>query len=119
MESKRRAERRPVDYSAKVYIAGSSIPLSIRIKDLSSTGMRVVIAGRVVKKDTDLRIELELKDGLIKCEGIIKWVLTLSLGLGNLPLFDVGIEFLKLSSEDSVFLKDFVEHLNGNGKDIR
>jgi hypothetical protein len=46
----------------------------------------------------------------IQCKGKIAWVLPLRPGLGNISIFDVGVEFTELDPGSSVFLK----HLGGD-----
>lgn len=116
---RRKSERKTFDCNAKIFIPGETKPLNIRIKDISLTGIRVIIAGRMIKKDTPVNIVLNIRDREISCKGKIVWVLTISFGVGNLPLFDAGIEFKDISEEDSEFFKGFVSNIKENEKNTK
>ncbi|MBD3264386.1 MAG: hypothetical protein GF375_04710 [Candidatus Omnitrophica bacterium] len=116
---RRRSERKNFDCNAKIFISRESKPLNIRIKDISLSGIRVIIAGRLIKKDTPVNIILNIRDREISCKGKIAWVLTISFGVGNLPLFDAGIEFKDIDKDDFNFFKDFVTNIKENGQNIQ
>lgn len=61
--------------------------------------------GRIFQKGAPLAINMEINKRNIQCKGKIAWLLPLRPTLGDIIIFDVGIEFTELNPEDLVFLK--------------
>jgi len=105
---KRKMER--IDFSGeiKIRLLAEDKEISVNIKDISVSGVRIIIAGRIVKVGAPLEIKMYVNERHIRCKGRIAWVFPLRPSLGNISIFDVGIEFTEVSPEDAVFLKELI-----------
>mgnify|MGYP001607382711 CR=1 FL=1 len=103
--NKRRAKRIDFSCEAKIRFLDEDKEISVNIKDISLSGVRVIIGGRIVNINTPLAIRIRIKERYINCKGRITWVLALRPGLGNINVFDVGIEFTEMNPEDRAFLE--------------
>jgi hypothetical protein len=59
----------------------------------------------MAKVNTPVKIRLHINERDLQCKGRVAWVLAMRPGTGNINLFDVGIEFTEMNSEDKVFLE--------------
>lgn len=100
------------DFSAevKIRILEENKEISVSVKDISLRGVRIIIGGRILKTGTALEIKMRINERDIQCKGKIAWVLTMRPGLGNINIFDVGVEFTEMSPPD----QEFLEKLFGN-----
>jgi len=103
--NKRKTKRIDFVCEAKIRFPEEEKEISVNIKDITVTGARIIIGSRIVKVNTDLEMKLHIKDRHIKCKGRIAWVLALRPSLGNISVFDVGIEFVDMKPEDRSFLE--------------
>lgn len=104
MENVRKFKR--IDFSGeiKVRIPEEDKEMSVGIKDISQKGVRIII-GRALKMDQALFLRMRVNDREIQCYGRVAWVLTMRPSLGNISIFDVGIEFTKVNAGDQEFLE--------------
>ncbi len=107
-EIKRRAKRYECLQEIKVRFSGQDNDTVLALKDISSLGLRVIVA-RLVKPGDFLEIKMQVHGRNICCKGKVIWALLLRPSLGNISSFDAGIEFLELNSQD----KEFLEKLTG------
>lgn len=108
-EFKRKNKRIDFSREAKIRFLDVDSQISVNIKDISTSGVRVIIGGRIVKVNTPLEIKMCINERDIKCKGRIAWVLALRPGLGNINVFDVGIEFTEIGFREKVFLEKLFE----------
>ena len=88
----------------KIRIPQEDKDISVGAKDISPKGIRVIVGGRFLKIGTPLEIKIHLQERDILCAGKVVWALTPRPGLGNIIVFDVGIEFTEIGLEDQEFL---------------
>lgn len=103
--NKRKAQRIEISLEIKIRLLDEAEEMKVNIKDISTTGARCIIPGRSVKVNAPIEIEIRIYERYIKCKGRIAWVLALRPGLGNINVFDVGIEFTEMNQEDREFLE--------------
>lgn len=65
-----------------------------------------------------LEIKMHINGRGIQCKGKVAWVLSLRPGLGNISVFDVGIEFVEVNPEDAIFLKHLLSKQLKDGSGI-
>lgn len=106
--NKRRAKRVDFLCEARVCFLGQPEYVGIVVKDISASGMRVVVPARPVKMGEPVDIKLRLKGRDMDCRGKISWALMLRPGLGSVSITDVGIEFVNLGTEDKEFLEKII-----------
>jgi hypothetical protein len=111
MNSNNKRKNRRIDISneATITFLGVRGEMEVSVKDISSSGMRVIISGRVVGAGASLGVKLRINDRQIACKGKVTWALPLRPGLGNISVFDVGVDFIGLKPEDREFLEKFIE----------
>lgn len=102
---KRKAERIDFSGEAKIRILSEAKEFSVTVKDISISGIRIIIAGRIVEVNTPIEIKMCINDRHIRCNGKIAWALPLRPAFGDLILFDAGIELADVTAEDAAFLK--------------
>lgn len=105
----RKFKRTDFSGEVKIRILEETKETSVSIKDISLRGIRVIIGGRLLKTGTPLEIKMRIKERDIQCKGKVAWVLALRPRLGNINIFDVGVEFTEISLDD----QDFLEKLFG------
>ena len=115
---KRKIERKDFSGEAKIHLSGQGEEISVGIKDISISGLRVIIAGRIIEAGTPLQIKTCINGRNIQCKGKVAWSLPLRPGLGNIILFDTGIEFTEISPEDQSFLKQLPDGQLKDGNSI-
>jgi hypothetical protein len=115
---KRKTERIDFSDEAEIHLLDEDREFSVNIKDISVSGVRIIIAGRIVKVGAPLEIKMYINQRCIQCKGKITWVLPLRPSLGNISIFDVGIEFTEVNPEDVVFLKALVASQSKDGSNI-
>jgi hypothetical protein len=81
-------------------------------------GIRIIIVGRIVKVNAPVEIKMCIQERHIQCKGKITWALPLRPGLGDIILFDAGIEFTEVNPEDKVFLEKLCGSQLRNGRSI-
>jgi hypothetical protein len=102
-ENKRKAKRKDFLCEAKVCFVGQCDYTSLAVKDISASGLRVIIARFVKVGD---RLEIKCINGRdIQCQGKVAWVLSLRPSLSNIVVFDVGVEFYAMDAGDREFLE--------------
>ncbi len=106
--NKRRAKRLDFPCEARICFLGQPEYVGIVVKDISASGIRIVVPARPVKIDEPVDIKLRLKGRDIECRGKVSWALMLRPGLGNVSITDVGIEFINLGIEDREFLEKII-----------
>lgn len=116
--NKRRAKRIDFSSEAKIRLLGEDQEISVNIKDITISGVKVVIGGRTLKVNTPLEIKMRISERDIQCKGRVAWVLAMRPGTGDINVFDVGIEFTEVNPEDSMFLKQLVSRQLKDGSDI-
>ncbi|MCX5702807.1 MAG: PilZ domain-containing protein [Candidatus Omnitrophica bacterium] len=104
---KRKAERKDFSGEAKICLLGEDIEFSATIQDISLSGIRIIVTGRIVKANTLIEIKMCVDGRPIQCNGRVAWTLPLRPGFGDIILFDAGIELINVIPEDSEFLKKF------------
>jgi PilZ domain len=107
-EAKRKAKRKEVAYEIKVRFGGQVSYAIVVVKDISALGMRVIVP-RLIKAGEALEISMLINGRNIQCKGKVAWALLLRPAMGNIPSFDVGIEFEDMPAGD----KEFLEKLTG------
>lgn len=105
---KRSAKRLDVSYEIKVRFEGQVDYTTVVLKDISVLGIRVIIAGRLIKKGEPLEVKMCINGREILCKGKVTWVLMLKAGLGNITVFDVRVQFGELDAEDKEFLDKLI-----------
>jgi hypothetical protein len=115
---RRKTERIAFSGEAEIHLLDEDKEFSVNIKDISASGVRIIIAGRIVKAGAPLEIKMYINQRCIQCKGTIAWVLPLSPSLGNISIFDAGIEFTEVNPEDLVFLKQLVASQSKDGSNI-
>ncbi len=108
-ETKRRGKRLEVSYEIKVRSTGHTDYVTVVIKDISCSGVRAIISGRLIKAGELLEVKMCINNREIQCKGKVTWVLMLRPSLGNITVFDVGVEFYDMNVEDKEFLNKLVE----------
>ena len=109
---KRKKKRINFPCEAKIRIVGEDKDINVNIKDINTSGARVIIGGRHIKVDTPLEIKINISGRCIQCRGRSVWILALRPGFGNINLFDMGVEFAELNPEDQVFLEEILGTTN-------
>jgi len=104
-DNNRNTRRGKFPYEIKVRFPEDTEDLTATPKDISTSGARVTIAGRLVKIADLLEIKIRIEDRDIVCKGKVAWVLMLSFGMGSVRVFDVGIEFVGMDPADREFLR--------------
>ncbi len=103
--SKRKAKRVDLSFEIKVRFADQADFTTVVIKDISASGLKVVVAGKLIKVDDLFDLKMRIEDSDIECKGRVMWVAMRNLGLGGINIFDVGIRFCELSAENRETLK--------------
>ncbi len=103
-----------MDFSGdiRVHILGEEKDISASIKDIGPKGIRLLIGGRILKIGTPLDIKMNIDKRDIQCKGKIAWLLAIRPGLGNISIFDVGVEFTEINPQDQEFLEQVVWRIN-------
>jgi hypothetical protein len=104
-KDKRKVKRINISCKARLHFLDIDKEISVNIKDITISGIRIIIGGRMAKVNTPVKIRLHINERDIQCKGRVAWVLAMRPGTGNINLFDVGIEFTEMNSEDKVFLE--------------
>ncbi|MFA5350564.1 MAG: PilZ domain-containing protein [Candidatus Omnitrophota bacterium] len=107
-EIKRKAKRKDFPYEIKVRFAGQDNYTSLAVKDISATGLRVIIV-RLISVGDFLEVKMCINGRDIQCKGKVVWALMLRPGLGRISSFDVGLEFSEMNTEDREFLVKLTE----------
>jgi hypothetical protein len=107
--NKRKSRRTSISSEATIIFLDVRGEMKVSVKDISSSGMRIIISGRIVGAGTPLGVKLRINDRQIECKGKVTWALPLRPGLGNISVFDVGVNFIELKPEDREFLEKFIE----------
>ena len=107
-EIKRKEKRKDVFHEIKVRFPGQDIFTTLAVKDLSPSGLRVIVA-RLPKVGDSLEIKMHINDRDIQCKGRVAWVLLLRPCLGSISSFDMGVEFQDLKAEDRAFLEKLTQ----------
>jgi hypothetical protein len=105
---KRKAKRKDFSCEIKARFGGHGDYALFAVKDISATGIRVIIT-RVVKPGDELEIEMFNNGRSICCKGKIAWALLLRPGFGGINSFDVGVEFLGMEAQDKEFLEKLTQ----------
>lgn len=108
-KNNRRSSRNELPYEIKLHFPGDAKEITATPKDISASGARVIIAGRLVKAAELPEIKIRIKDRDIVCKGKVAWVLMLRFGLGNVRIFDAGLEFTDMDPADKEFLRAILE----------
>ena len=109
MEERRRFPR--LKYPCKLILGTEDKTYSIHTENISAGGLRVILDKKLAI-NTPLRIELELGLKDIKCKGRVVWVTEIkSPGAEKANLFDTGIEFTQIESQDKKFLVELIERI--------
>jgi len=103
-EIKRRANRKDFTFDIKVRFAGQDNYTTLAVKDISSTGLRV-ISPRLGEAGDFLDIKMCINGHDIQCKAKVAWALLLRPCLGNIATFDTGLEFSEIKAEDKLFLE--------------
>ncbi len=107
-KAKRKSKRIEVSYDIKVRLVGLSDFISVVVKDISATGARIIISGRVVQVGQPVEARMSINNRDIQCNGKVVWALMMRPSLGNVTITDVGIEFQDMKEEDKKFLSELV-----------
>jgi hypothetical protein len=107
-EAKRRAKRKDFPYEIKARFAGQDNYTVLAVKDISATGMRVIIV-RLVKPGDSFEVKMCIDGRDIQCKGKVAWALLLRPGFARLNSFDVGVEFFEMNTQDREFLAKLTE----------
>lgn len=108
-DNQKRSKRIEFSCELKIRILDEDKQISTTVKDISPTGARVVIGGRILKENTPIEVNMCINERDIKCKGRIAWVLAIRPGLRNINIFDVGIEFTEIGFREKVFLEKLFE----------
>ena len=103
-EAKRKAKRKELLHEIKVRFPGQENYISLVVKDLSATGLRIVVT-RLVKMGDLLEIRMCINGRDIQCKAKVAWSLLLSPCMGSISPFNVGLEFCEIDQEDRAFLE--------------
>lgn len=114
---KRKIERIDFSAEAKIRLLDEDAEISVNIKDITVSGARVIIT-RIIEIGAPLEIKMRINGRDIQCKGKVAWVLPLRPGLGNISVFDVGIEFTEVNPEDTIFLKHLLSKQLQDGSGI-
>ena len=107
-ESKKRAKRKDFPYEIKVRFPGQDNYTAVAVKDISASGMRVIIV-RLLKPGDSFEIKMCIDGRDMQCKGKVAWALLLRPGFGRINSFDVGVEFCEMDAEDREFLEKLTE----------
>jgi len=107
-EHNRRAKRKVLACEIKVRFAGQDTYTTLVIKDISASGLRVIVT-RLVKVGDSLEIKMCINGRDLQCKGKITWVLLLGFCSGGIRSFDAGVEFYEMKSEDREFLEKLTD----------
>ena len=115
MQERRRFPR--VTYPCKIMVAvgREREEFTLHTENISSGGVRVILQR---KPDMNQQVDLEVVIGNkhIKTKGRIVWVLDIKTpGSGKPDLFDTGIEFTQLTTDDREFLGKLIDGLMAEG----
>lgn len=109
-QNRRRAGRNEFPCEIRFRFPGEAEEIIAAVKDISSSGARVIITGRLVKVSDLLEIKIRIKGREIICKGKVAWVLMLRFGMGNVRVFDAGIAFAGMEPADRKFLEDLFKN---------
>ena len=101
----RKLKRADFSGETRVHISGEEKDVSVSIKDISPKGIRILLGGRILQIGTPLDIKMNINKRDIQCKGKIAWLLAIRPGLGNISIFDVGVEFTEINPQDQEFLE--------------
>jgi hypothetical protein len=107
-ENKRKSKRKDCLYEIKVRFPEQDNDTSLAVKNISGSGMRVIIA-RLVKIGDSLEIKMCINGRDMQCKGRVVYVLLLRPVLGDIRSFDVGVEFCEMDTKDREFLEKLAE----------
>jgi hypothetical protein len=107
-ESLRKAKRKDFSYEIKVRFTRQDHYTSVMVKDISASGLRLIVT-RLVKKGDLLELKMCINGRDIQCQGKVAWVLLLRPSFGDVPSFDLGLEFCGMNAQD----KEFFDKLTG------
>ena len=105
---KRGSGRIDCNGEANIRFLADGRQISASIKDLSLTGVRVVMPARIITPGSPIELDMCINSRYVKCKGKFVWALPLRPGLGGVPIFDAGIEFTEMGSGDRLFLKQLI-----------
>ena len=111
MQEKRRFPR--ASYPCKVLVSTDkeTEEFSLHTENISSGGVRIIFQ-KPQPINTPLDIEVVVGKRRVSTKGRVVWVLEIkSPGAGKADLFDTGIEFTQLNTEDREFLSKMIEEL--------
>jgi len=109
MEERRKFPR--LKYPCKLILGGENKVYSLHTENISAGGLRVILEKKLAI-NTPLSIELGLGLKDIKCKGRVIWVTDIkSLQMGEVTLFDTGIEFTQIEPQDRKILRELIERI--------
>ena len=104
----RKFKRKDFFCDIKARLSGQEDYFILAAKDISASGIRVVIT-RLVKPGDELDIEMSFSGRVIRCKGKVSWALLLRPGFGRINSFDAGVEFFGMEEQDREFLVKLTE----------
>jgi hypothetical protein len=107
-EIKRRASRKNLIFDIKVRFSGQGDYITVAVKDISITGLRV-ISPRLLDPGDSLEIKMNINGRQIQCNGKVAWCLLVRPGVGGISTFDMGLQFQDLKTEDRDSLERLTE----------
>ncbi len=107
-ENKRRFRRVDFSIDVKLLLSESGREVNVKTHDVSENGLRLIIPSPPPKLGSYLKGFLSL-EGKKMQEGKVCWVMAIRPALQNIPLFDVGVEFVRIDSSDKEFLKRLID----------
>ncbi len=107
-QEKRRQKRAAFSCDVKIHFVDDNTSVKATVKDISLVGVRCVVAGRLIKVGTKVNMELEIEGHIMECRGKIVWGLLMRGGMGNIHIFDIGIEFSDTSAADRYMISKIV-----------
>jgi hypothetical protein len=107
-EIKRRASRKNLIFDIKVRFSGKGDYITVTVKDISTTGLRV-ISPRLLETGDILEIKMNIGDRQVQSSAKVAWCLQVRPGIGNVSTFDMGLQFQGLKTEDRDLLEKLIE----------
>ena len=111
MQERRRFPRVTYPCTVKVTSGSNIEEFSLRTENISTGGVRIIMQTKPQINDT-FNVEIVVGEKHIKTQGRVVWVLDITTpGAQGPDLFDAGVEFTQVTTEDREFLAKLIDQL--------
>jgi len=117
---RRRFPRANVSCKISIVFGERLLVFTSHTENIGAGGIRVIIGAKLAYATVvDLELFLPDRGEPIKCKGQIVWTNEIKQAENNLPLFDMGIQFIEISNSDQEEIKNFVNTILSQAAKIR